>query len=101
MRASLQAALLVVLTLSSWAAIDGVVFGDARLGACRDPHYEFLCFYVPEFSALWRPFVEWTQPSVQRAAVGVYFGVVYAWLAAPIVSALTCHASGSIVAVRD
>jgi hypothetical protein len=48
-----------LLALSSWVAIDGAVFGQANLGICQQNDWaqEFLCWYVPEFSALWRPFV--------------------------------------------
>lgn len=77
--------LFAVLTLSSWVAIDGAVFGLAGLSACRDVNYEWLCLYVPEFSPLWRPFVEWTRPSWDRVIVGAYLAVVYLWLALPLV----------------
>jgi PA14 domain-containing protein len=77
-------ATLAVLTLSAWVAIDGAVFDLNGLAACRDPNNEWLCLYVPEFSPLWRPFVEPTRPTVNQAAVGVYFGLAYLWLAAPI-----------------
>lgn len=88
LRPTRLAALLGVLTLAAWVAIDGVAFGYSGLGACRDANAEWLCLYVPEFSALWRPFVEWTRPSLGQAAVAAYFAVVYVWLAAPIASRL-------------
>jgi hypothetical protein len=39
--------------------VNGVVFGQADMGLCWVNNYEleFMCWYVPEFSALWRPFV--------------------------------------------
>jgi hypothetical protein len=48
-----------VLTLSTWVGVNGVVFGQEDMGMCWANNYEleFLCWYVPEFSALWRPFV--------------------------------------------
>jgi len=85
-------ATLGVLTLSAWVAIAGVVFDLAGLGTCRDPAYEWLCLYVPEYSPLWRPFVELTRPSASAAIVGVYFCVVYARLAAPLAAVLTRRA---------
>lgn len=49
-----------VLLLSIWVGIDGYLYGQANMDACWGNNYalEFLCWYVPEFSALWRPFVE-------------------------------------------
>lgn len=48
-----------VLALSTWVGINGVVFGQADMDVCWQNNYalECLCWYVPEFSALWRPFV--------------------------------------------
>jgi hypothetical protein len=47
------------LLLSTWVAIDGYVFAQSHLDLCWQNNYalESLCWYVPEFSALWRPFV--------------------------------------------
>jgi hypothetical protein len=80
----------VMLTQSIWVCADGMVFGQANLGACwaNDYALEHLCWYVPEFSAWIRPFV------ASRALVpldffflGVYL-VVYLYLAAPIAAFL-------------
>lgn len=80
--------LLLILTWSVWVAIDGVAFSLSGLEACRDPNYEHLCLYVPEFSPLWRPFVEFTKPSLDALVVALYFCLVYAYLALPIVRAI-------------
>jgi hypothetical protein len=50
---------LTALALSVWVCIDGAVFGQTNMGICAEKDYaqEFLCWYTPEFSALWRPFV--------------------------------------------
>ena len=50
---------MLVLTLSAWVGINGAVFGQQSMDVCwaNDYELEFLCWYVPEFSALWRPFV--------------------------------------------
>ena len=85
LRTAPLAVALLALTLSSWVAIDGVVFDLAGLGTCRDPAYEWLCLYVPEYSPLWRPFVEFTRPSAAAAVVALYFALVYARLAAPLI----------------
>lgn len=50
---------LALLALSSWVGINGTVFAQRSMDLCWQNNYEleFLCWYVPEFSALWRPFV--------------------------------------------
>jgi PA14 domain len=85
LRTASLAATFGVLTLSAWVAIDGVAFDLAGLGTCRDPANEWLCLYVPEYSPLWRPFVEFTRPTMRATIVAAYFAVVYVRLAAPIV----------------
>ncbi|GAA3472818.1 hypothetical protein [Nonomuraea roseola] len=52
----------VVLGLSIWVGLNGAVFGDVDVPKVCWPdgagHYEApICFYTPEFSALWYPFV--------------------------------------------
>jgi hypothetical protein len=51
--------LLLFVTLSFWVGVNGVVFNQRTLDICSANNYalEHLCWYVPEFSALWRPFV--------------------------------------------
>ncbi len=81
----LRVGILAILTLSAWVAIDGAVFGQAALDVCFNDTFASLCWYVPEFSPLWRPFVQFTMPSLAVAMVGVYFAVVYIWMATPLV----------------
>jgi hypothetical protein len=52
-------ALFGALLLSCWVGVNGLVYGNANLEACTANHFanESLCWYVPEFSVLWRPFV--------------------------------------------
>ncbi len=52
----------VALGLSVWVGLNGAVFGDVDVPRVCWPdgagHYEApICFYTPEFSALWYPFV--------------------------------------------
>lgn len=49
----------VLVSMSFWVGFNGVHFGQDNLGICFGDNYamEMLCWYVPEFSALWRPFV--------------------------------------------
>lgn len=48
-----------ILVLSVWVAVSGYLFGQDQMDACWANNYsnEYLCWYLPEFSALWRPFV--------------------------------------------
>jgi len=76
-----------ILALSSWVAIDGAVFDRGDLELCLQNDYarEFLCWYTPEYSALWRPFV--APPDVLPAASIawiVYGAAAFAWLVFPV-----------------
>ena len=87
LRAGTLAALLAVLTLSSWVGMNGPVFNQGGLRICSENHYalEFLCWYTPEFSVLWRPFV--APPSAMssaQVAFIAYCASVWLWLAAPV-----------------
>lgn len=48
-----------ILVLSAWVAVNGYLYGQDQMDACWADNYskEYLCWYLPEFSALWRPFV--------------------------------------------
>jgi hypothetical protein len=50
---------LAALVLSVWVGIDGQTFGRFAQTTCNSNHYflESFCWYVPEFSVLWTPFV--------------------------------------------
>jgi hypothetical protein len=77
---------LLVLLLSFWVGIDGAVFGQKALGICMANNYamEALCFYTPEFSVLWHPFVV-AIPLDKREIVYVVFSVmVFIYLAIPL-----------------
>ena len=75
---------LAVLVLSTWVAVDGETFAQFGQGVCpaNDYRLESFCWYLPEFSVLWTPFVfhpgfSWRYPVVSAYAVVV---VVYvAW----------------------
>jgi hypothetical protein len=51
--------LVAVIGLSAWVAVNGYIYAQDNMDACWSNNYsqEYLCWYVPEFSALWRPFV--------------------------------------------
>lgn len=50
---------LPILLLSLWVGLDGYMFGQNDMEICAANNYanEHFCWYVPEFSALWRPFI--------------------------------------------
>ncbi|GHO85578.1 hypothetical protein [Dictyobacter formicarum] len=52
--------IILVLCLSIWVGIEGAVYADDALRNVCAPTWqgnELLCYYAPEFSALWYPFV--------------------------------------------
>jgi hypothetical protein len=55
---SAKALTLAVLAWSTWVGIDGAVYGQNEMGICSaEANVEPLCWYAPEFSALFRPFI--------------------------------------------
>jgi hypothetical protein len=75
---------LAALLLSVWVGIDGQTFGRFAQTTCTVNHYylESLCWYVPEFSVLWTPFVfhanpSWSDYVLIAYAVGVAVYVAY------------------------
>jgi hypothetical protein len=75
---------LAALLLSLWVGIDGATFGRFAQAQCQANHYylESFCWYVPEFSVLWTPFVFggqlwWPQYILVAFAVGVTGYVAY------------------------
>ena len=86
-RQSLGRNLLVLsaLALSFWAGANGRVFRDADLELCTADDFalEHLAWYVPEFSILWRPFVN---PEPLNVGDGLVLGVYalgFLYLAVP------------------
>jgi len=81
-------AVLGVLVLSVWVAIDGAVFGLSGLQIC-DPSLHgnttYLCDSVPEFSVLWHPFVGGLHISgVRHIAFTLFIGAVFVRVAVPL-----------------
>lgn len=81
---------LTALTLAHWGAVTGLVFGQTASGICQrnDGEFSHLCLNVPEFSALWRPFVVWTDVTPAKGLFWTYATFVYGYLALPQVRAL-------------
>jgi hypothetical protein len=73
--------LLVVLVLvlgSMWVGVSGAVFGQRGLDLCTANQYqlEALCWYVPEFSPLVRPFLGTPRLEPRMLSVFCWFGAV-------------------------
>ena len=77
---------LVALVLSVWVGIDGQMFGRYAQDVCSANHYslESFCWYVPEFSVLWTPFVFRAQLSWADAALIAYAVGVAIYLSLPL-----------------
>lgn len=82
---------LLVLTLSAWVGVSGGIADLSSLDFCvRDKAaLESLCWYTPEYSSLWHPLVQFPSLTWKTAALAGYCAVVFAYLAAPLVTGLT------------
>jgi len=81
---------MAILALSIWVGINGAVYSRARLRLCRTNHFrlEELCFFVPEFSVLWRPFAYGKDTITPHDFAFIAFAlVVFLRMAAPLVKA--------------
>jgi hypothetical protein len=78
--------LLIVLALSFWIGINGVVFNQNSLGICVAYKYalESLCWYVPEFSVIFRPFVVSKQLSPGDITIIIFNSMVFIYLSMPV-----------------
>jgi hypothetical protein len=81
---------LVVLTLSAWVGLAGATADLSALDFCVSDHFahEPFCWYVPEYSSLWRPLVDFPELTRSKALVAVWCLFVFAYLAAPLVRSL-------------
>jgi hypothetical protein len=83
------------LGLSSWVGIDGAVFDQNTLApVCQDNNYAqaYLCHYLPQYSALWRPFVVAEQLSWQSWLFIAYCVLVFAYLVLPLLPTIVRQA---------
>jgi hypothetical protein len=77
---------LAAVLVSLWAGIDGATFGRFAQTTCTANHYylESFCWYVPEFSVLWTPFVFHAQPSLADFVLILYAVGTAAYVAYPL-----------------
>ncbi len=64
--------------LSFWVGCQGIMYGQDFLEPCYEGRKDvgFMCYYVPEMSVLWRPFVVWPVVQGRKVAVLIYFMLV-------------------------
>jgi hypothetical protein len=81
---------LFVLTLSAWVGLSGAIANLSALDFCTRNNFahEALCWYAPEYSSLWHPLVHFPSMTWKTSVVAGYCGLVFAYLAAPLVAAL-------------
>jgi hypothetical protein len=82
---------LVVLALSAWIGVMGGISDRSAFSPqCSGANYSqgVLCWDVPEFSSLWRPFVHFPQITQSTTAFALFCGLVFTYLATPLVVSL-------------
>lgn len=91
-----------ILCLSVWVAIDGALFqwvdGLAVPHVCSAAgySYEMLCYYTPEFSPLWYPFVKHLPITPAQLLFASYFIIVALYLAFPLLLQIGYQAKAAI-----
>ncbi len=76
-----------LLTLSLWVGVNGVVFQQQTLDICTENNYalESLCWYVPEFSALVRPFITHAALLLKDKLILIMFASIWLYTLAPTI----------------
>jgi hypothetical protein len=80
-------ATLAVLGWSLWVGINGAVFGNQALAdVCVDNNYalESFCWYLPEYSVLFRPFIETMPLSAAHIGAIAYGATLFVYLSASL-----------------
>ncbi len=87
---------ILVLALSIWVGIDGAVYGDGALqNIClaNNAYLETpLCYYTPEFSVLWHPFVVYQPLDHRQVLYMLYSLFVGVYLLVPLLITTACQA---------
>jgi hypothetical protein len=93
---------LLVLLLSFWVGINGAVFNQKGLDICINNHYALavLCFYAPEFSVLWHPFVVNVPLDKHEILYVVYSVIIFIYLAIPLCRTILSQTMEKVVFVR-
>lgn len=87
---SADAVTLAVLVLSAWVSCAGAINDRQALSVCAAGHNqnEQLCWFTPDFSPLWQPVRQFPHLTASTLIVALYCGVVFCYLAAPLVTGL-------------
>jgi len=79
---------LVVFCLSAWVSIDGAVFQQLvlNISPCAAYHHAWmlLCWYTPDYSPLWQPFVFPFRIYVGQAIFGLFSLLVAVYIVTPL-----------------
>jgi hypothetical protein len=96
-----EAVTLAALLVSAWVAVSAS-FGNVGLEVCTRDDYalEFLCWYAPEFSVLWHPFVEWPALSAAQWVYATLALAVFVRLSVPHLRRAVPLASGTLARAR-
>jgi hypothetical protein len=83
----LDVVLICLVTLSVWVGVNGIVFQQKTLDVCTADNYalESLCWYVPEFSPLIRPFITHMPLQLNDWLTLIFFVVIGLYIIAPVV----------------
>jgi hypothetical protein len=78
-----EAFTLLVLSLSAWVGVVGLLANTAAAATCSENQYalESFCWYVPEYSSLWQPLLH---PPRVDAVIVAWCLAVFIYLAAPV-----------------
>lgn len=81
-------ATLAVLALAIWIGADSLVLGSYFPPECFIGYYQYayVCHFTPEFSQLWYPFVRTPALTLGQNFEFLYYGLVFAWLAVPLMA---------------
>ncbi len=96
---------IVLVGLGCWVSIATTVFENGGADVCTSNGYqlESLCWYTPEFSVLWNPFVEsthaWDGLDAGRWMIVVYGAIVFAFLSAATARSLAARVIKSVRAI--
>lgn len=91
-------AVLGVLLLSVWVGLDGVAFGQNNLEECglNGGYLMGFCWYTPEYSALWRPFLAEKTLNGKQLAFTIYFSLVFLYLSFDLWKEITRQTGASL-----
>jgi hypothetical protein len=89
-----RVAVLATTVASVWVSLSGQVFGDFGQNICKQNGFflESFCWYLPEFSVLWQPFIQDKSIGAGDTLMFVYSGAVLICVAGPLCLALVRQA---------